>query len=208
MRIRILAAIDMDKVFNIQRLTKDPSVTEAFLAKILSGCNSIQIKKGDFALKKGEMHTQSYYVQKGLLRYYSIDEKGKEHILQFAPEGWFVSDRQSACLSIKSDFFIDALEDSEVLVVNEKFILETAKQNHEFLELNNQLLHNHIRQLQNRINQLLSYTAEERYIEFVETYPDIMLRVPQWMVASYLGITPESLSRVRKDLAERNQKKK
>ena len=154
------------------------------------------------------MQRQSFYVQKGLLRYYSIDDKGKEHILQFAPQGWFVSDRQSACLSMKSDFFIDALEDSEVVVVHEDFIIESTKQNHDFLELNNRLLHNHIRQLQNRINQLLSYTAEERYLDFVGTYPDILLRVPQWMVASYLGITPESLSRVRKELSERNQKKR
>ena len=188
-------------------LIKDPSVTEDFLNEILSGCNLINVKKGDFLLRRGEQQRQAYYVQKGLLRYYSIDEKGKEHILQFAPQGWFVSDRQSSCLNFKSDFFIDALEDTEVLVVNESFILEKTKNNHNFLELNNTLLHNHIRQLQNRINQLLSFTAEERYLDFVKTYPDIMLRVPQWMVASYLGITPESLSRVRKDLAARNQRK-
>ena len=198
----------MSNSFNRTTLVKDPSLTEAFLTKILSGCNTIQVKKGDYILRKGDVQRQSFYVQKGLLRYYSIDDKGKEHILQFAPQGWFVSDRQSACLSMKSDFFIDALEDSEVVVVHEDFIIESTKQNHDFLELNNRLLHNHIRQLQNRINQLLSYTAEELYLDFVGTYPDILLRVPQWMVASYLGITPESLSRVRKELSERNQKKR
>ncbi|ODT35277.1 MAG: cyclic nucleotide-binding protein [Sphingobacteriales bacterium 41-5] len=198
----------MKEGFTGNSLIKDTSITDGFLKEILSGCNTISIKKGDYILKKGDPYRYAYYVQKGLLRYYSIDEKGREHILQFAPQGWFISDRQSACLNIKSDFFIDALEDSEVLVVNEDYIIETAKKNQEFLELNNQLLHNHIRQLQNRINQLLSFTAEERYLDFVKTYPDIILRVPQWMVASYLGITPESLSRVRKDLAERNQKKK
>ena len=69
--------------------------------------------------------------------------------------------------------------------------------------LNERLLQNHIRHLQKRITQLLSATAEERYLDFVSIYPDIMLRVPQWMVASYLGIAPESLSRVRKDLANK-----
>jgi len=198
----------MKEGFSGTSLIKDPSITDSFLKGILSGCKTVNIRKGDYILKKGELYKQSYYVQNGLLRYYSIDDKGKEHILQFAPQGWFISDRQSACLNIKSDFFIDALEDSEVLVVKEEYVIETAKNNHEFVELNHQLLHNHIRQLQNRINQLLSFTAEERYLEFVKTYPDILLRVPQWMVASYLGITPESLSRVRKDLAERNQKGK
>lgn len=185
----------------------DATVTENFLSQILSDCNTVTIKKGDFILRKGEVNLQSYYVQKGLLRYYSIDEKGKEHILQFAPEGWFISDRQSACQNTRSDFFIDALEDTEALVVNDQFTVQLARENPEFLELNNQLLQNHVRQLQNRINQLLSYTAEQRYLEFVNTYPNFMMRVPQWMVASYLGITPESLSRVRKELAEKYQKR-
>ncbi len=183
-------------------------IHKIFLNEILVDCEPIFIKKGEYVLRRGDQHRQSYYVQKGLLRYYSIDDKGKEHILQFAPEGWFVSDRQSACLNIDADFFIDALEDTEALLVKESFIVKKAKENPAFLELNLQLLQNHIRQLQNRINQLLSYTAEERYLDFVNTYPNFMLRVPQWMVASYLGITPESLSRVRKELAEKSQRAK
>ncbi len=183
-------------------------IHKVFLNEILVDCEPIFIKKGEYVLRRGDQHRQSYYVQKGLLRYYSIDDKGKEHILQFAPEGWFVSDRQSACLNIDADFFIDALEDTEALLVKESFIVKKAKENPAFLELNLQLLQNHIRQLQNRINQLLSYTAEERYLDFVNTYPNFMLRVPQWMVASYLGITPESLSRVRKELAEKSQRAK
>lgn len=186
-------------------LTAASATSEAFISGILIDCNTLHILKARYVLRKGDMHSQAYYVKTGLLRYYSIDEKGKEHILQFAPEGWFISDRQSSCMNMKSDFFIDALEDSEVVVVQEDFISNKAKESPEFMELNNQLLHNHIRQLQGRINQLLSYTAEERYMEFVKTYPDIMLRVPQWMVASYLGITPESLSRIRKELAGRHK---
>lgn len=186
-------------------LTAASATSEAFISGILKDCNTLHLLKGSYILRKGDMHSQAYYVKTGLLRYYSIDEKGKEHILQFAPEGWFVSDRQSSCMNMKSDFFIDALEDSEVVAVQEDFISNKAKESSEFMELNNQLLHNHIRQLQGRINQLLSYTAEERYMEFVKTYPDIMLRVPQWMVASYLGITPESLSRIRKELAGRHK---
>ena len=71
-------------------------------------------------------------------------------------------------------------------------------------EKNDLLLQKHIRNLQNRVNSLLAETAEERYMNFIKMYPDILLRVPQWMVASYLGITPESLSRVRKELARKN----
>ena len=72
------------------------------------------------------------------------------------------------------------------------------------VEKNDLLLQKHIRNLQNRVNSLLADTAEERYMTFIKMYPDILLRAPQWMVASYLGITPESLSRVRKELSKKN----
>ena len=178
---------------------------DALLAELLSQCKTVQVRKGDFMVRQGDMSSQNYYVQKGLMRYYSVDETGKEHILQFAPEGWFVSDRQSGYLQSPTDFFIDALEDSELLVLDENFLNGLSKKNENFVDLNNKLLHNHIRSLQKRINQLLSYTAEKRYVDFVRTYPDILARVPQSMVASYLGITPESLSRVRRELASKHK---
>ena len=158
-------------------------------------------------MQEGEICKNSFYVEKGLLRYYSIDEKGKEHIIQFAPEGWFVGDRESIFFNRPSQFFIQALEDSDLIMINEHFINDLSKSNPQFAAFNNKLLHNHIRQLQHRINMLLSSTAEQRYLDFIKIYPDILLRVPQTQVASYLGITPEGLSRVRKDMAERNFKK-
>lgn len=187
-------------------LTSNIDIDEEELQQILANCSTLTIKKNEFVLKPGDISKRSLFVQKGLLRYYSTDEKGKEHILQFAPEGWFISDRQSGYFQTPSDFFIDALEDSEVLVLNDSFLIDLSKSNDAFMELNNKLLHNHLRSLQFRINELLSSTAAQRYLHFVKIYPDIMLRVPQSMVASYLGITPESLSRVRKDLAARNFK--
>ena len=186
-------------------LSTQTTLSEESIQTLTSGCQTQLFKKGELVTSRSEHH-QSYYVQKGLLRYYSVDEKGKEHVLQFAPEGWFISDRLSPCGSERSDFFIEAMEDTEALLLDENFILSLAKNNDSFLEMNNKLLQNHVRQLQNRINQLLSFTAEQRYLEFVKAYPDIMLRVPQTMVASYLGITPESLSRVRKELAMKHNR--
>lgn len=104
-------------------------------------------------------------------------------------------------------YYIQALEDSKLVLIDEKFMHLLAQKIPDFTDFNNKLLHNHIRQLQKRINLLLSANAEERYLQFTEMYPDILLRVPQIMVASYLGITPESLSRVRKELAHRNFRK-
>lgn len=163
----------------------------------------IHVKKGDFLMKQGDSCRHSFFVENGLLRYYSIDEKGKEHILHFAPEGWFLSDRDSLYFNIPTHYYTEALEDSIVILFEKDFFISFSEDLQSVTELNEQLLHNHIRYLQKRITQLLSATAEERYLDFVSIYPDILLRVPQWMVASYLGIAPESLSRVRKDLANK-----
>lgn len=187
-------------------LTTNADIEPAVVKSIVAGQKKLHIKKGEFLLQEGDVCKHSFYVEKGLLRYYSIDEKGKEHIIQFAPEGWFVGDRESIFFNRPSQFFIQALEDSDVIMIDEHFIDELSKANPQFAAFNNKLLHNHIRQLQHRINMLLSSTAEQRYLDFIKIYPDILLRVPQTQVASYLGITPEGLSRVRKDMAERNFK--
>ena len=187
-------------------LTTNAGIEPDIVKNIISIQKKLHVEKGEFLLKEGEICKRSFYVEKGLLRYYSIDEKGKEHIIQFAPEGWFVGDRESMFFNRPSQFFIQSLEDSDVVMIDDDLICELSKADETFAVFNNNLLHNHIRQLQHRINMLLSATAEERYLDFIKTYPDILLRVPQTMVASYLGITPESLSRIRKDLAAKNFK--
>lgn len=177
------------------------------MAALLSQCNRRQFSKDEFILRQGGRSHYTYFVEQGLLKQYSVDQKGKEHILTFAPENWFVTDRESAYFNRPSLYFIRALEDSTVVLLEEEFINRLAETSNSFMKFNNRLLNNHIRHLQKRITSLLSDTAEERYLSFIQMYPDIMVRVPQAMVASYLGITPESLSRVRKDLAERNFKR-
>jgi len=122
------------------------------------------------------------------------------------PENWLVTDRESTYFNQPSAYFIQALEESQVVLIDEAFIERLSKMIPNFTLFNNKLLHNHIRHLQNRINLLLSADAEHRYLEFIKMYPNILSRVPQTMVASYLGITPESLSRVRKSLAHKNMK--
>lgn len=160
-------------------------------------------KKGDVLLREGEISSSKYFVEKGLLRMYSIDKVGKEHVIQFAPEGWLISDSTSQLLNEKSRFFIEAIEDTDVIEIEDDFFNRLALVYPEVANKNQTLMINHIRNLQSRVNALISTTAEERYLDFLKKYPNIMLRVPQWMVASYLGITPESLSRVRKELANK-----
>ena len=161
------------------------------------------VRKHEVLLKEGEISDSTFFVEKGLLRMFSIDKVGKEHVIQFAPENWLISDTTSQLLNEKSRFYIEAIEDSVVIITKEDFFENLSKIYPDVAERNQRLMFNHIKNLQNRVNALISTTAEERYMEFIRKYPDLMLRAPQWMIASYLGITPESLSRVRKELAKK-----
>lgn len=165
---------------------------------------SKKVSKNEFLLREGDVCKDTYFVEKGLLRMYSIDKNGKEHIIQFAPEKWLMSDRSSLYFNEKSKYYIEAVEDSEILLLKNDFFKNLALEFPQTAGNNDLLLQKHIRNLQNRLNSLLAETAEERYMNFIKMYPEILQRVPQWMVASYLGITPESLSRVRKELARKN----
>ncbi|MBO6200100.1 Crp/Fnr family transcriptional regulator [Epilithonimonas ginsengisoli] len=162
-----------------------------------------EVKKHEIILREGEISDSTFFVEKGLLRMYSIDKAGKEHVIQFAPENWIISDTTSQLLNEKSRFYIEAIEESTIIVTKEGFFENLSKIYPDVAEKNQRLMFNHIKSLQNRVNALISTTAEERYMDFLKKYPSLMLRAPQWMVASYLGITPESLSRVRKELAKK-----
>ena len=129
-----------------------------------------------------------YVVKSGLLRSYIIDKKGKEHIFMFAPEGWVIADNIPP--ELPTTLFIDALEDTEVQI-RKKDIKSEQK--------NVQPLVNRLLVLQRRVMMLMSASAIERFEDFVTTYPDIIRRVPQRMIASYLGITPEALSKVKRE---------
>lgn len=187
-------------------LTSNSQLDDSLVRQIVAKCQLKAVKQGELLLRKGEKCKHSFFVEKGLLRQYIIDDKGKEHTVQFAPEKWFMTDRESVFFDLPSSYFIEALEDSVIVLIDENLIINLSKSDDSFLEFNNHLLHNHIRHLQYRITSLLSATAEERYLDFINTYPDLTLRVSQVLIASYLGIMPESLSRVRKSLAEKNKK--
>lgn len=187
-------------------LKEKTGVRDRDLPEIMDLVRRKTIAKEASILTAGAICKSIYFVEKGLLRFYSINEAGREHVVQFAPESWFISDRSSLYFGEPSTYFMDAIEDTEVVLLDRDFPEQASDISSEFRDYNEYLLQNHIRHLQNRINSLISASAEERYLEFIKLYPDLMLRVPQWMIASYLGITPEGLSRVRKQLAEKNFK--
>lgn len=194
----------MENIVNYLSKSLDVPASEVSTCQLLFEKKSIP--KNTFLLREGEVCRYNFFVEKGLLRMYSLDKNGKEHIIQFAPENWLISDRSSLYFNEKSNYYIETVEDSVVSFLPNDFFTTLKKQFASSIENNDLLLQKHIRGLQNRINSLLAESAEERYLKFIKMYPDLLLRVPQWMIASYLGITPESLSRVRKELAKRNFK--
>ena len=149
--------------------------------------NRVFVKKGQILQRAEEFHTKIYHVKSGLLRSYLIDAKGKEHIFMFAPEGWIMGDNLPP--DAPSMLFIDALEDSTV-VIHEK---DLDKEN------DPKKLIKRLGVLQKRVLQLLSAPAIERYEDFIQTYPDLSQRIPQRMIASYIGVTPEALSKVKQE---------
>lgn len=161
-----------------------------------------EIKHNQLLLRTGEVCKHVFFVEQGLLQSFSIDEKGGEHILQFAPENWLVSDRASQFFNEPSEYYIKAIEPSVVVYLAIPFFENASNLSRSFSCFNENSLQRSIYFMQRRINSLLGMTAKERYLEFLKLYPSLLLRVPQWMIASYLGVTPESLSRVRREIAK------
>jgi CRP-like cAMP-binding protein len=160
--------------------------------------SSKKLEKGQFLQREGEPAKYGAFVVKGFLRSYVIDLKGKEHIMQFAPEGWWISDKSGANPGVAATFFIDAIEDSDLLLLDANGHRTMIEKVPAYAASFQAGMQKRTAVKDNRIIHTLTATAEERYNDFLETYPTIAQRVPQHMLASYLGITPETLSRVRR----------
>jgi CRP-like cAMP-binding protein len=162
-----------------------------------------KISKGDILLSSGDIARVGYKVESGCLRSYVIDNTGKEHILQFAPEGWIISDLDSFTNEKPSEVFIDAVEASEVSILFGSDFKDFQSLDKEALIEISIKSRNNMIATNKRIIGLLSATAEERYVEFTQTYPTLVKRIPLKLIASYIGITPEYLSDLRRKIAKR-----
>jgi CRP-like cAMP-binding protein len=154
------------------------------------------VKRGELLLEPGQMALYGYFVMKGCLRSYIIDRE-KEHVMQFAPENWWIGDNNGIIRVEPALFYIDAIEDSRVAVYDHAFMDNLVIIAPQALLMKQNLQQNAFRSLQHRIMSMLSASAEERYINFITKYPVLAKRLPQKMIASYLGLAPQSLSRVR-----------
>lgn len=182
-----------------QHLNERIKLTEEEKALCQSFFISKKLRKKQYLLQQGDAAKYVAFVEKGLLRSYKVDDKGYEHITQFAFEGWWVSDMLSFLTGQPSELDIDSLEDSELLLLTKQTYDQLLEKIPKFERYFRILLQNSLIATQKRLVSSMSQTAEERYDELVASCPTTLpQRIPQHMLASYLGIKPETLSRIRK----------
>ncbi len=192
-RIKYTAVIEVFKTY----LKTKSQLSESEVDTIIAAGHIKKVRKRQYLLQEGDVWKYNCFVLKGCLRTYSVDEKGNEHIIHFALENWWAGDRASYESGGTSLYNIDALEDSEVFLIAKPVFEKLCKEIPALNDFVNALLHRSFIAVQNRIHTNISSSAEEKYKRFVEQYPQMLTRIPQGMIASYLGITKETLSRIR-----------
>lgn len=178
-------------------LVSHSGATDEDVARILFFAIQKKLRKKQYLLQQGDVCRYNCFIEKGLMRTYSVDDKGTEHIIRFAAENWWISDRESLETGNPSRFCIDAIEDSELVLFEKHDFERLCEEVPSLQKMVSSILNRSFIANQNRIHETISSTADERYQSFVKRYPQFALRVPQAMIASYLGIKPETLSRLR-----------
>jgi len=158
-----------------------------------------KIKRRQFILQEGDICTHYVFVVEGCLKMYKVDENGKEHNLQFAAENDWIADIGSLHNERPSRLYIEAVESSVIFQIAKKDLWYLYTQYHKFDRIFRVMIENKFIELQNRVLQNISSTAQERYNSFLEQYPNLSRRLPNTQIASYLGITPEFLSKIRSE---------
>jgi CRP-like cAMP-binding protein len=162
-----------------------------------------KLRKRQYLLQAGDVCRWVAFVSKGCLRHYSLDDLGKEHIQRFAIEGSWITDSVSFQSQEPAASNIDALEDSELLVLDRASLERLSVAVPQWGQYHTRALENNLIEEFMRVSELVSVSSEDRYIHFLKRYPDLFQRVPLHQIASYLGITPQSLSRIRRELSNR-----
>jgi len=159
-----------------------------------------KVKRKEFLLHEGEVCTLSTFVLEGCLRGYTVDANGLEHVLSFAPKGWWIADMYSLLSQKPGHLNIEALEETEIVALSKKDQQQLYEDIPAFERFFRILVENSLVASQQRLIDNLSLTAEERYLKFCEVYPSLINQLPQKQLASYIGVTPEFFSRMRTNL--------
>ena len=186
-----------------QKITESVSISDEEFDYCKSLFQPKKLRKKQYFLQEGDVCRYTAFVEKGILRSYTVDEKETEHILQFAQEGGWIADLYSFLTNEPSSLNMDALESCELLLItlpSWEALLQKIPALERYFRI---LIQNNLIATQRRLMGTMSETAEEKYIKLMKAQPGCIQRVPQHMIASYLGITRETLSRIRSQLAGR-----
>lgn len=187
----------------LQNITKhiilDKTETDFFISLL----QPKKLKRKEFLIKQGDICKSENFIVKGCLRTYKIDDNGFEHIVMFGIEDWWVGDLYSFLTQSPANYLIDALEDTEILQISKANLDKLFERVPKFERFFRLILQNAFIAQQQRISQNLSFTAEQRYLDFITKYPKLEQRLSQKHVSRYIGITPVFLSMLRRKLAQK-----
>ena len=172
---------------------------KAFVGEVF---NERKIRKRQYILQEGDICKHNTFVVEGCFRMFTVDEKGKEHNLQFAIENWWIGDIGSFHSGEPSRLYIEALENSVILQIKKDDQIKLFVEHPKFNRIFRVFTENALVSYQTRVLQNISSTAEERYLDFLKRYPFFFNRISNVQIASYLGVTPEFLSTIRKKIAK------
>ena len=185
-----------------QSFNKKVNLTQEEQNVIKSYVTPKKLRKKQYLLQEGDVCKFIAFVEKGALREYSLDENGNEHIIQFGLEGWIISDLYSFLTGEPATYNIDTLEDAELVLISksahDELLLNVAKyETYTRLQITGAYI-----AMQKRLTSIIGSSLEERYSSLMALYPNIVQRVPQHMIASYMGLQPETLSRLRRKMSK------
>jgi CRP-like cAMP-binding protein len=187
-----------DAYLNYLRKFTDKPLTDEEKALIRQSLTPFKVKKGQYILQAGDICKKFAFIVKGAMRMYYVDDKGLEHIVRLGIEEWWMGDRESFTNRTPSRYHVDALEQCQLLCMSLDDASEMEKHIPAFRQMKNRLDERNIMANERRLTAAISFTAKKRYIDFAESYPDLVSRFPQHIIASYLGINKDTLSRVKR----------
>jgi CRP-like cAMP-binding protein len=193
----------IDQLFSYIEKQSSLKLSEDDRKRIEDNFKFKKLRKRQYFLQEGDICRYMGFIIKGAMRMYSVDQKGHEHILRFSMEDWWVGDYESYTLLVPSRFNIDALEDTELLLISNEQIQGLTAVVPAIAKMIKVMDQRAAIATQKRMHAAISLTAEERYDELYASYPQLLQRFPQGMIASYLGISPETLSRIRKSVTQK-----
>lgn len=184
----------------IQNIAKHVQLTKEEEHIVLSAFSEAQYKAKTVLIKPGDEAHFTYFVLKGILRSYTIDDNGNAHILSFATPGWWVTDMYSYLTGKHAIMYIDVMEDCEVLIIQKKDVERLYREVPKLERFFRILTENNLIANQQRVLDKMALTAEERYEKFAKKYREVLHCLPQKYIASYIGVTPEFFSKMKSKL--------